>query len=188
MLNRTMSVIALALVVAIGFPPAAAYAAGSYRSRIEQYVKARPQQARTTFLAMQKAGWGYKTAAQKNRAYAALRVAAGESGMNPVNDRNKSCSGLFQIQGGKKAYGKWTARELSNPRVLAKYTLGEDRRLFGPLRSGGKGYYTKHVVYYKPRVGEYKIFNPVFNAEIALRMHTARGWKPWTVARKLGYR
>jgi hypothetical protein len=188
MLKRFTSVIALALVVAVGLPPAAAHAAGSYRGRIEQYVQGRPQQARVTFLAMQKAGWGYTTAAQKNRTYAGLRIAAGESGMNPLNDRNKRCSGLFQIQGGKKSYGTWTARELSNPRVRAKYTLSENRQLFGPLRSGGKGYYTKHIVYYTPRVGDYKIFNAVFNAEVALRMYNARGWKPWTVARKLGYR
>ena len=42
------------------------------------------------------------------------------------------------------------------------------------------------VTYATPRVGEYKIFNPVFNAEIAKRMYDSRGWQPWSVARKLG--
>ena len=43
------------------------------------------------------------------------------------------------------------------------------------------------ITYATPRVGDYKIFNPIFNAEIAKRMYDSRGWQPWSVAQKLGY-
>lgn len=231
MSSRMMSVVALAVVAVLALPAAPAYASGSYRARIERYVADRPQQARIVRMALSRAGWGYTTAAEKNRAYHAVLVSAGESGMNPTNDRNRACSGLFQILNGKAHYGRWTAAELSNPATVRHYTLVEYPWRFGQVRkyrngayignaygwylmdgySGshpthyrwglvrqyrraayigdGPGFYrAPPVVHYEPKVGEYKIFNPVFNAEVALRMQNARGWQPWTVARKLGIR
>lgn len=229
MSKRLMSVVALALAgVLASATPAFA---GSYSSRISQYVAARPAQAHVVQFALVRAGWANSTPAQKALLRQAILVSAGESGMNPVNDKNKSCSGLFQIYNGKKSYGRWTAAELANPTIRAKYTLSEQPWRFGKVKlykngtyagigngwykragtSGtrptdyaygkiklytngtyagvGYGYYRgATVTYATPKVGEYKIFNPVFNAEIAKRMYASRGWRPWTVAGKLGYR
>lgn len=225
--RRLASTMAITLVLVFG--SASQAFAGSYRAQIEQYVNARTPQARIVQLALERAGWGYDTPAEKTLMRQAILVAAGESGMNPVNDRNKSCSGLFQIQGGKRAYGVWTAEELSDPDTVAHYTITDSPWRFGLVRTYANGAYTgiemgwyvkagrtgayasdwaygpvkayedeeyignrpgwyraAPVSYYPPRVGDYKIFNPVFNAEIALRMYNSRGWQPWTVARKLG--
>lgn len=32
------------------------------------------------------------------------------------------------------------------------------------------------------------VYDPTFNAKVAYRMYCARGWRPWTTARKLGLR
>ena len=66
-------------------------------------------------MALERAGWGYDTPAEKALLRQAILVSAGESGMNPTNDGNPYCSGLFQIQGGKGMYGTWTAAEVNNP-------------------------------------------------------------------------
>lgn len=205
--------------------------AGSYYDRIESYVDARPEQAYMVQKALQEAGWGYDTPAEKSLMREAILVAAGESGLNPTNNGNPVCSGLFQIQHGKRMYGRWTAEELSDPGVVEHYTLEAQPWRWGLVRqyangdyigvdmgwyvkkgmSGGHpshwawgpvrkyeteeyvgdewGWYRPEpVTYATPRVGEYKIFNPIFNAEIAKRMHDSRGWQPWTVATKLGIR
>ncbi len=229
MSKRLLTVVALALagVLATATPAFA----GSYSSRISQYVAARPAQAHVVQMALVRAGWRYSTPADRTLVRQAIMVSAGESGMNPTNDRNKSCSGLFQIYNGKAAYGRWTAAELANAKTRDHYTLQERPWRFGNVRKyengaylgTGYGWYQKPgttgtkatdylygkvrvyangapagvgmgyyrgatVTYATPKVGEYKIFNPVFNAEIAKRMHASRGWRPWTVARKLGYR
>lgn len=229
MSRRLSTVVALALagVLATATPAFA----GSYSSQISQYVAARPAQARVVQMALVRAGWGYSTPAERGRLRQAILVSAGESGMNPTNDRNKSCSGLFQIYNGKGAYGRWSAAELADTKVRDHYTLQDRPWKFGKVRkysngtylgtgygwyqkagtSGTKaadygygkirlysngaplgigfGYYrSTPVTYAAPKVGDYKIFNPVFNAEVAKRMHGSRGWRPWTVARKLGYR
>ncbi len=229
MYRRLSSVVTLALVALLA--QATPAFANSYHARITQYVAERPAQARIVQMALTRAGWGYDSAYERNRMAQAIMVSAGESGMNPLNDRNKSCSGLFQILKGKSMYGRWTAEELSNPATLEHYTLSETPWRFGTIKKYqngtylgvGDGWYVKagfsghhpshwawgkvklytnstymgdgpgwyrapEVTYYAPKAGEYKIFNPVFNAEVALRMHTSRGWQPWTVARKLGYR
>jgi hypothetical protein len=221
----------LALTVALVLGVASPALAGSYRSRIEQYVDARPEQAYMVQTALQQAGWGYTTPAEKSLVRQAILVTAGESGMNPANTGNPYCDGLFQIQGGKAAYGRWTAAELADPATRAKYTLVGQPWRFGMVRTYANGRYlgvengwyiragrsgghpsdwsfgpvrvyeNEHyigdrvgwyraapVTYATPRVGEYKIFNPVFNSEVALRMYGSRGWQPWSVARKLGLR
>lgn len=229
MRRRLITVVALALVgVLASATPALA---SSYSTRISQYVAARPAQARVTQMALIRAGWGYSTPAQQSLLRQAIMVSAGESGMNPTNDRNSSCSGLFQIYNGKASYGRWTAAELASPATRGHYTLSERPWRFGkimkytngtflrwdygwyqkPGTAGtkasdygygkikvysngapigwGVGYYRGSTVTYSaPKVGEYKVFNAVFNAEIAKRMHGSRGWRPWTVAGKLGYR
>jgi len=229
MSKRLMTVVVLALVgVLASATPAFA---GSYSTRISQYVAARPAQAHVVQMALMRAGWGYTTPAQKTLVRQAILVSAGESGMNPVNNGNPSCSGLFQIYNGKRAYGTWTAAEVANANTRNHYTLSETPWRFGKIKvyangaylGVGNGWYRKKgtsgtrasdyaygkiklyangrslgtgygyyrgakVTYYTPQVGQYKIFNPVFNAEIAKRMHASRGWRPWTVARKLGYR
>lgn len=229
MSKRLMTVVVLALVgVLASATPAFA---GSYSTRISQYVAARPAQARVVQMALVRAGWGNSTPAQQALLRQAILVSAGESGMNPVNDGNPSCSGLFQIYRGKASYGRWTAAEVANPTIRAKYTLSERPWRFGKVMKytngtflrwdygwykkpgtpgtkmvdyaygkikiysngapigWGNGYYRgSTVTYAAPQVGQYKIFNPVFNAEIAKRMHASRGWRPWTVATKLGYR
>lgn len=229
MSRRLMTVVALALA---GMLASASPAfAGGYSSRISQYVAARPAQAHVVQIALLRAGWGYSTPAQKALVRQAILVSAGESGMNPVNNGNPSCSGLFQIYNGKRAYGTWSAAEVANPKIRAHYTLTEQPWRFGQVKKYangkflgyGNGWYRKPgtsgtkaadyrwgrikvyangaylgtgpgyyrgatVTYYTPQVGQYKIFNPVFNAEIAKRMHASRGWRPWSVARMLGYR
>lgn len=203
--------------------------AGSYASRIEAYVNARPEQAYMVQMALEKAGWGYETPAEKSLLRQAILVSAGESGMNPTNNGNPSCSGLFQIQGGKGMYGTWTAAEVNDPAIREHYTLTGQPWRFGLVRTYANGEFTgvqngwyiraghdgahatdwsygpvltyeneeyvgdlvgwyraAPITYATPRVGEYKIFNPVFNAEIAKRMYDSRGWQPWTVATKLG--
>lgn len=229
MSRRMITVVALALAgVLVSAAPAFA---GSYSSRISQYVAARPAQARVVQMALVRAGWGNSTPAQRALLRQAVLVSAGESGMNPVNDGNPSCSGLFQIYNGKRSYGRWTAAEVTNAATRTRYTLSERPWRFGkvmkysngtflrvdngwykkPGTPGtkmvdyaygkikiysngapiglGNGYYPGAMVTYAaPTVGQYRIFNPVFNAEIAKRMHGSRGWRPWTVAGKLGYR
>lgn len=228
MSKRLMTVVVLALVGVLAFASPAF--AGSYSTRISQYVAARPAQARIVQQSLLRAGWAYNTPAQRALVRQAILVSAGESGMNPVNNGNPSCSGLFQIYNGKKAYGTWTAAELANPATRAHYTLTERPWRFGQVKvyengtylGVANGYYkrpgtvgnkaadwkygrikvytngapkglgygwyqTAQVSYYPPKVGAYKIFNPVFNAEVARRMYGSRGWRPWTVARKLGY-
>ncbi len=222
-----ISAITAALVLSMAAPACA----GSYRARIESYVDARPEQAYMVQMALQRAGWGYSTPAEKARVRQAILVAAGESGLNPVNDRNPRCSGLFQIQGGKRMYGTWSAAEVNNPKIREHYTLTGQPWRFGLVRTYANGRYLgvrngwyirkglsgshpshwsygpikvyetreyignrpgwyrpKPVTYATPRVGDYKIFNPVFNAEVAKRMYDSRGWRPWSVARKLGLR
>lgn len=228
MSRRIATLVALSVIGALALAPQAF--AGSYSSRISQYVAARPAQARIVQSALVRAGWAYNTPSQKALVRQAILVSAGESGMNPVNNGNPSCSGLFQILNGKRTYGVWTAAEVANTRVRAHYTLSESPWRFGTVKtyatgrylgvadgwyklpgtSGNraadwkygkvktyatarptgyaKGWYrAPAVTYYTPRVGEYKIFNPVFNAEVARRMFASRGWRPWTVARKLGF-
>lgn len=228
MYRRLVTVVALALA---GMLAAASPAfAGSYSTGISQYVADRPAQARVVQLALTKAGWGYSTANEKALQRQAILVSAGESGMDPLNNGNPQCSGLFQIYNGKKAYGTWTAEELAKPSTVAHYTLSDTPWKFGRIKKYSNGQYlgvgydwyvkagfsgnhpthwawgrvklytngqylgdgpgwyrAPKVTYYTPKVGEYKIFNPVFNAEIAKRMYDSRGWQPWTVARKLGY-
>jgi hypothetical protein len=228
MSKRLMSVVVLALVGVFAFATPAF--AASYSTRISQYVAARPAQARIVQMALIRAGWADDTPAQRALLRQAILVSAGESGMNPVNNGNPSCSGLFQIYNGKKAYGTWTAAELASPATRSHYTLTERPWRFGKVMKytngeflrwdngwyqkpgtvgnkasdyaygkikvytnsspigWGYGYYQgAEVSYYAPKVGEYKIFNPVFNAEVARKMFASRGWQPWTVARKLGY-
>lgn len=228
MSKRLMFVVALALAGTLAFASPAF--AGSYSTRISQYVAARPAQARIVQMALVRAGWGYSTPAQRALLRQAILVSAGESGMNAVNNGNPRCSGLFQIYNGKKAYGVWTAAELASPANRTHFTLSEQPWRFGKIMKytngaligWGYGWYQKPgtignkasdyaygriklykngtkigwgygyyrgatVTYYAPKVGEYKIFNPVFNAEIAKRMQDSRGWQPWTVAHKLGY-
>jgi|GEM_PF-2925242 len=225
------SILVIALAGALVLGTAAPALAGSYSSYINSYVDARPEQAYMVQMALERAGWGYDTPAEKSLMRQAILVTAGESGMYPANDRNPYCSGLFQIQGGKQMYGTWTAAELNNSKTREHYTLtgspwrfglvktyangryegiengwyvraGEDGAqatdwAFGPVRVYENGEYignrvgwyrAKPVTYATPRVGDYKIFNPVFNAEVAKRMYDSRGWQPWTVARKLGLR
>lgn len=229
MLARLTTVIALAMALTLSIASPAL--AGSYSARITKYVADRPAQARVVQMALVRAGWGYSTANQKALLRQAILVSAGESGMNPVNNGNPSCSGLFQIYNGKPAYGRWSATELADPKTRAHYTLSERPWRLGTVmtyyngrflrwengwyrkpgtsgarssdwgwgkiaiyakgakRGWGHGWYRAPLVtYYAPKAGEYKIFNPVFNAEVARRMHGSRGWQPWTVARKLGYR
>ncbi len=229
MSRRMITVVALALVGVLSSATPAF--AGSYSSRITQYVAARPAQARVVQLALVRAGWGTSTPAQRTLFRQAILVSAGESGMNPVNDGNPSCSGLFQIYNGKRSYGRWTAAEVANAATRTRYTLSERPWRFGSVKKyesaaflrvdwgwyqkpgtagnkasdylygkirvyangapagKGYGYYRgSAVTYAAPTVGQYKIFNPVFNAEIARRMYASRGWRPWTVAGKLGYR
>jgi len=228
MSRRIAALLALSVVSALAF--AAPAFAGSYETRISQYVAARPAQAHVVQMALVRAGWAYRTPSQKALVRQALLVSAGESGMNPVNNRNASCSGLFQIQNGKRSYGVWSAAELADPARRAHYTLSERPWRFGKIKTYaagrylgvGDGWYRKpgttgakpgdwlygkvkvyapgartadamgwyrgpQVTYYAPRAGDYKIFNPVFNAEVARKMFSARGWRPWTVAGKLGY-
>ena len=229
MKERFVSKLLGALVAAVLLGTASPAFAGSYASTIEAYVDARPEQAYMVQMALEKAGWGYGTPAEKALLRQAILVTAGESGMNPTNDGNPYCSGLFQIQGGKPMYGTWTAAEVNDPKIREHYTLTGSPWRFGLVRTYSNGafegvdngwyiragqdglqatdwsygpvlsyedetyignrvgwYRAAPVTYATPRVGEYKIFNPVFNAEIAKRMYDSRGWKPWSVARKLG--
>ena len=39
-------------------------------------------------MALERAGWGYSTPAEKALVRQAILVSAGESGMNPVNNKN----------------------------------------------------------------------------------------------------
>jgi hypothetical protein len=184
MLRKFMGSIAVitALVVAAPAPLAMA----SYRSQIESYVRKRPAQARMVVLAMKKAGWGHRTKAQQGRLAQGVRVVAGESGFQTAA-RTGSCSGWFQIWKGS-GYGRFTAKEMRNARIRNHYTLSETTRVYGKLKSGGKGWYYKTRVYFRPYVGQPRINNPIFNAEVALRKYRAHGWRPWVVANKLGYR
>ena len=222
----TMMAITAALVLSMATPAFA----GSYNSRIEGYVNTRPEQAYMVQMALQRAGWGYSTSSEKALLRQAILVSAGESGMNPLNDGNKVCSGLFQIQHGKQMYGTWTTAEVNNRSTREHYTLTGQPWRFGLvrtyangkylgiqngwyIRSGLSGSHQSHwsygpvkvyenkayigdrvgwyrpapVTYATPRAGDYKIFNPIFNAEIAKRMYDSRGWQPWAVAQKLGY-
>ncbi len=224
----TTFVLTCALVLGMAAP---AFAGNAYYNRIESYADARPEQAYMVQVALQEAGWGYDTPAEKSLMREAILVAAGESGLNPTNNGNPYCSGLFQIQGGKQMYGRWTAAEVNDPAIRERYTLEAQPWRWGLVRqySNGRylgvdmGWYVKSgltgghpshwawgpvklyetrdyignewgwyrpepVTYAVPRVGEYKIFNPIFNAEIAKRMYDSRGWQPWAVATKLGIR
>lgn len=178
------------IVIAVAFAlmsVAPAFAGSSYQNRIEKYVRSNPSKVKVVKSSLAQAGWDTKTASGRRLIEQAVRVAAGESGMQPTNDRNASCSGLFQIYRGK-SYGRWSAADIKNPRVMRKYTVSTFKSVRVRAKDGTYSIKRVKVVYYAPKVGQYKIFNPVFNAMVARKMHTKRGWQPWTVARKLGYR